>query len=134
LDVSTNEITEIVPNVGYFDLPALGIAYDDGFLFVAGGGPGFSDDLNQTIVYVYNAESGDYVVACTSDGGLWNDITIHDGTAYITDSRVNLIYTLDVDAAKEGKCILDTIGLPAQFFLADGDVFLANGKSKVYLV
>lgn len=131
LDLSTNEITEVVPNVGYFDLPALGIAYDDGFLFVAGAGPGITDNLNQTIAYVYNAESGDHVVACTADGNLWNDITIYDGTAYITDSRLNLLYTLDVNAAKQGECEVGAIDLPAAFFLAQGDAFLANGTLKV---
>lgn len=130
LDASSNEITEIVPNVGFFDRVSLGIQYDDGYLFVCGSGPAFG--ANVTIVYVYDANSGEEVAACTSSdspGQLWNDITILEGTGYITDSRLNLLYTLDVDAAKNGECVVGTIDLPSEFFLSETNVNFANGTS-----
>ena len=130
LDASTNEITEVVPNVGFFERVSLGIEYDDGYLFVCGSGPAFG--ANVSIVYVYDAESGEEVAACTSTdnpGQLWNDIAILDGTGYITDSRLNLLYTLDVDAAKNGECVIGSIDLPSEFFLSETNVNFANGKS-----
>lgn len=130
LDLSSNEITEVVPNVGFFERVSLGIKYDEGYLFVCGSGPAFG--ANQTIVYVYDEESGEEVAACTSvdqPGQLWNDIAIMDGTGYITDSRLNFLYTLDIEAAKNGECEIGTIELPPQFFLSETNINLANGKS-----
>ena len=130
VDVMTNETTEIVPNVGYFERVVLGLQYDDGYLFVCGSGPAFG--ANESIVYVFDAENGEEVAACTSidtPGQLWNDITILDGTGYITDSRLSVLYTLDVEAAKDGECVVGTIDLPEQFFLSVDSANMANGTS-----
>lgn len=129
VDVSTGDISEVVPNYGYFERAGVGLIYDDGFLFVCGAGPPFG--LNETALHVYDVSTGEEVVTCTSEepGFFFNDIAISGGVGYITDSQYPGLTTLDIDAAKTGECVVGTVDLPPEIFLSeDPNVFVANGK------
>lgn len=86
---------------------------------VGGGGPVYG--LNSTfepVVYVYNATTGEEVTKCTSpfgEAGFVNDVTVVDGMVYATDSLVNTILAVDVEAAlMNGTCQLEEIWTPPE--------------------
>ena len=49
--------------------------------------------------------------------------------AYVTDLQFNKLMTVDVAAALAGKCVVDFIETPVEYFLATGVTFPRhNGK------
>ena len=95
------------------------------------GGAGQVLGLGETfepVVYVYDAATGEEVAKCgaPSGAGFANDVVVVDGKAYSTDSLVNTILEIDVDAALNGECDVRELALPVDaFFEAEG--FRANG-------
>ena len=84
-------------------------------------------------VYVFNATTGDEITKCSLEGSVFmNDVTVHNGKAYATDSLVNRITEIDVDSATTGECVMASIEIPAEIFAA-GNGTKANGK-KLYNV
>jgi hypothetical protein len=102
-------------------------------ILVAGAGPIFPE-FNETIpsLHVYDAASGELRASCSRPDGdgpsvFINDVTAIDGTAYATDSFINSILTVDVEAALNvGDCETTSIELPEVPFL-NQDNFQANG-------
>ena len=85
---------------------------------VGGGGPIFP--LLETKLHVFDGATGELRASCAPDGPavFVNDVTAIDGTAYVTDSLVNSIMTVDVEAALNGTCVTSSIALPEDPFLS----------------
>lgn len=129
VNILTGEIVQVVPSYGFRERGAYGIAYYEDYLFVAGGGV---PDGTSAMLYVYDAKTGEEVVACSPNGDayLLNDVAIVGDYAYVTDSFYNKIMVMDVEVALEASCDgIFSIETPAEYFLADKTSFpRANGK------
>ena len=105
---------------------------EEGYLFVAGGGPSYGEGVPE--VYVYSVATGEPVVSCapldvneTGHGAFINDVTIVNDIAYITDSFSQKLMVLDVASALDGNCTVTDILLPITFAPTSGDDWGANG-------
>jgi hypothetical protein len=140
LDVTTGTLATVVPNQPFWERGAVNVAYSSllGVLIVTGGGSVFGW---RGAVYVYDAETGTEMAACLPSGDparYLNGIAILDETmAYVTDSQRNVLTRLDINAAINGECIVDSIPLTVEstsganstdpFSTNDPNVFLASG-------
>ena len=133
VNVLTGERKQIVPSFGLYRRGALGLAYYNGTLVVAGGGETDAPFSPPASLYVYDAETGTELAQCapSEDEGFvfLNDVTMIDSYAYVTDWYINKIMVVDVEAALDGDCVVKYIETPAEYFLSTPDTFpRANGK------
>ena len=136
IDVTTGETTEVIGEQSEEGRQAWGLWYheldDQGYLWVAGGGPNFGNGQPQ--VYLYHVETGNSIVACsppsvneTGHGVFINDVAVLDGTAYVTDSFSARIMAVDVLEAMEGNCNVTEIFLPNEFIPQHSEDWGTNG-------
>lgn len=128
VDLETGEVEQVVESPGFATRGSNGLWYSHGAIWVAGTGPGSGFPLDAA-VYVYDANSGEEIAACTFEGGGFvNDVVVAGDTLFATDSTLPAIYTLNVDAALNGECLTGTIDLPPDVFTSTGfGEFKANG-------
>lgn len=95
---------------------------------VGGGGPLFPP--LEAKLHVFDATTGELRASCAPEGlGVFiNDVTVIDGTAYVTDSFVNSIMTVDVEAALNGTCTTSSIALPEDPFLSSVEEQVVEGN------
>jgi hypothetical protein len=127
VNVTSGAVDQIVPSYGYMERPAAGLwSYKDSIV-VTGLGPMFGVDAR---LYVHSTKTGELLASCLPDigGGLLSDVTVMDGIAYATDSRINQIVAMDMEDAIAGKCSVSTIILPSNEFYGedDGEIFAAG--------
>jgi Cu-Zn family superoxide dismutase len=111
---------------------AVGLALDDGRLYVAGGETG--------TVFVYDTPDGDLIRSFSSqDAGFLNDVTVdpRSGNAYVTDSFVPILWRVPAEevtnSATPGELEpwLDLTDTPIQYtagFNLNGIVATPNGR------
>jgi hypothetical protein len=131
MNLATGETKSVVPSLGFYERNMWGLWYTDGAIFAAGGGPGVG--VTAAALHVFDLASGDLIVSCAPAddhvASFLNDVTVLDGIAYLTDSEVNRIMTVDVAEALQGNCVVSSIETPDYFIaLEPGHVdFRANG-------
>lgn len=110
-DLRTGEIEQLVP--AHDDRAAIGLAYRNDVLFVAGGPTGQA--------YAYDARTGDTlaVFELTSGGTFVNDVVATRDAAYFTDSVNQQLYRVPI----LGR---DTFGTPETLPLT-GDIVYVDG-------
>ncbi len=115
---------------------AVGLALDDGRLYIAGGQTGK--------VFVYDTSSGDLIRSFEAQGdseaGFLNDVTVnpHSGDAYITDSFVPILWRVPAEEVTDSPTTgelepwLDLTGTPIEYveneFNLNGIVATPNGR------
>lgn len=118
INMETGQITPIISTQDTFnEQQALGLAYADGILLVAGG------QVNPSL-RMYNASTGELMAECKSerDDGYMNDVIVIQDSAYVTDSLYNSIYKFALELTPEGNCTLqETIATPEDPFLIQLD-------------
>jgi hypothetical protein len=133
MNLDTGETQSIVPSLNFYDRLVWGLWYTEGAIFAAGGGPGVG--FPDAALNVFDLASGDLIVSCAPAddhvASFLNDVTVLDGIAYVSDSEVNRIMTVDVAEAVLGNCVVGFIETPDDIFTAlvpGPSDFRANGR------
>jgi hypothetical protein len=148
-NILTGEIAQVVPSVvpshTLMERSALGMAYYEGAILVAGSqfdptGYTFDEETGQEIsgrfdpkLFFYKVETGEEIIACDPTGGAFRDlvdVTIVGIYAFVTDSKFNAIMVVDVEAALDGDCVVSSITTDPDLFLSVNGESLASGKKK----
>ena len=115
INVVDGTVTEILPSPGFGVRSTVGILYDDGVLYAAGGGPLVSVEA---AFRAFEASTGTLLAECLIPGNsssFINDVAVMDGLAYITDSFRSELLVYDTADLKNGVCNPTTIVLESPF-------------------
>lgn len=114
VDLRTGEVTSLVDNDSTADRTAVGLAVEQGLVFVAGG------DTGQA--YVYDARTGEEVAELTltdpTAGTFVNDVVVTDGAAWFTDSFQPQLYRVPLTGRTVGQPETIHLSGPAGDFVA----------------
>ena len=131
IDVTSGVVSLVVPSVGWLERGGIGVFYEpiNEVIIQAGGGPALGLPFS---VALYDWK-GMSVTTCMPptdvSPGFFNDIEVKDGSAYITDTLINRLWSFDVAEAAAGNCMLVHQELDEEVFLGTADTpFRANGK------
>ena len=127
VNLESGNVTQIVDSQSFGQAGTVGLWYDSGVILAAGGGA-FVGESVEAALHVFDAITGEEIVTCVpQDGGTFmNDVTVLDGTAYVTDSFSNRIMTVDMELVKNGVCDVSFVETDASVFMIP-EVLAANG-------